>query len=227
MEIKKKPEVDLESYRTILLLVGLILSLGIVVAALSYSKTENKIDKPEEAVAIVENEIMEITRQDEKPPEPPKKVEIKVITDVLNVVTNDTKIDTKIDFAEFTEDVDFIQTVAVEEEQIEEEQIFVRVEKMPSFMGGDLATFRNWVMSKLRYPQIAQENGISGRVFLEFVVEKDGSLTKIRVLQSPDQSLSDEAVRVLKLSPKWTPGQQRSQSVRVKYTLPVDFRIQN
>ena len=227
MEIKKKPEVDLESYRIIMLLIGLIVALGIVVAVLSYSKTKVEPPKEEEkAVAeVVEN--IEITRQDQKPPEPPKKVEIKVITDVLNVVTNDTKIDTKVDFAEFAEDVEFIQTVAVEEEQIEEEQIFVRVEKMPSFMGGDLATFRNWVMSKLRYPQIAQENGISGRVFLEFVVEKDGSLTKIKVLQSPDQSLSDEAVRVLKLSPKWTPGQQRSQSVRVKYTLPVDFRIQN
>lgn len=88
-------------------------------------------------------------------------------------------------------------------------------------------TFRNWVQSKVRYPQIAQENGISGRVLLSFVIEKDGTLTNIQVLQTPDRSLSDEAARVLKMSPKWTAGKQRNQAVRVKYTLPVDFRIQN
>ena len=104
---------------------------------------------------------------------------------------------------------------------------FVKVEQMPSFQGGDFFTFRNWVMSQLRYPPIAWNNGISGRVLLTFVIEKDGSLTNIQVLQAPDSSLSEEAIRVLKTSPKWTPGKQRNQTVRVKYTLPVDFRIQN
>ena len=98
---------------------------------------------------------------------------------------------------------------------------------MPSFQGGDLNKFRNWVQERVRYPQIAQENGVSGKVVLSFVIEKDGTLTNIEVLQSPDRSLADEAVRVLKTSPKWEPGQQRNQPVRVKYTLPVDFRIQN
>ena len=170
--------------------------------------------------------MVEITRQDQKPPEPPKRTEIKVITDVLNIVTNDEKITTDVDFAEFAEDVEIIQQVAVEEETVEDDQPFVKVEQMPSFQGGDLMTFRNWVMSKLRYPQIAQENGITGRVLLMFVIEKDGSLTNIQVIQTPDSSLSDEAIRVLKTSPKWTPGRQRNQSVRVKYTLPIDFRIQ-
>ena len=97
---------------------------------------------------------------------------------------------------------------------------------MPTFQGGDLMKFRAWVQSRLRYPQIAQENGITGRVLLTFVVERDGSLTNIEVLQTPDRSLSDEAARVLKMSPKWKPGKQRNQAVRVKYTLPVDFRLQ-
>ena len=142
-------------------------------------------------------------------------------------MTNDEKISTNVDFAEFAEDVEIIQQVAVEEEVIEDDQPFVKVEQMPSFMGGDLMTFRNWVQSKVRFPQIAQENNISGRVLLMFVIERDGSLTNIQVLQTPDSSLSDEAIRVLKTSPKWTPGKQRNQSVRVKYTLPIDFRIQN
>ena len=99
-------------------------------------------------------------------------------------------------------------------------------EQMPTFQGGDLNTFRNWVQQNVRFPQIALENGIQGRVVVTFVIEKDGRLTNIEVLQTPDRSLSDEAVRVLSKSPKWSPGKQRNQPVRVKYTLPVDFRVQ-
>ena len=227
MEIKKNPEVDVQSKRFLLGEVGLAVALLVVIAAFLYAPRETEDVVIEQAVAVVEEEMVEITRQDQKPPEPPKRTEIKVITDVLNIVTNDEKITTDVDFAEFAEDVEIIQQVAVEEETVEDDQPFVKVEQMPSFQGGDLMTFRNWVMSKLRYPQIAQENGITGRVLLMFVIEKDGSLTNIQVIQTPDSSLSDEAIRVLKTSPKWTPGKQRNQTVRVKYTLPVDFRIQN
>ena len=207
--------------------IGLIFALLAVIGVFSYTPTEYRIEKVEQAFGPVEEEITEITRQDQKPPEPPKKTEITVITDILNVVTNDTKIATNIDFSEFDEDIEIVQQVAVAEETIEDDQPFVKVEKMPSFQGGDLMTFRAWVQGRLRYPQIAQENGIMGRVLLSFVIERDGSLTNIEVLQTPDRSLSDEAARVLKLSPKWTPGKQRNQAVRVKYTLPVDFRLQN
>ena len=227
MEIKKNPKVDVQNKRVLLLEIGLALSLLFVIGAFLYTPREYKIEQVEMVAAVVEEEITEITRQDQKPPEPPKRTEITVITDILNIVTNDEKITTDVDFAEFAEDVEIIQQVAVEEENIEDDQPFVKVEQMPSFMGGDLMTFRNWVQSKVRFPQIAQENNISGRVLLQFVIEKDGSLTNIQVLQTPDSSLSDEAIRVLKTSPKWTPGKQRNQTVRVKYTLPVDFRIQN
>ena len=227
MEIKKNPEVDVQNKRFLLGEIGLAVALLVVIAAFLYSPRETEEVVIEQAVAVVEEEMVEITRQDQKPPEPPKRTEIKVITDVLNIVTNDEKITTDVDFAEFAEDVEIIQQVAVEEETLVDDQPFVKVEQMPSFQGGDLMTFRNWVMSKLRYPQIAQENGITGRVLLMFVIEKDGTLTNIQVIQTPDSSLSDEAIRVLKTSPKWTPGKQRNQTVRVKYTLPVDFRIQN
>ena len=227
MEIKKNPKVDVQNKRVLLLEIGLALSLLVVIGAFLYTPREYQIEQIEQVAAVVEEEITEITRQDQKPPEPPKRTEITVITDILNIVTNDEKISTNIDFAEFAEDVEIIQQVAVEEETIEEDQPFVKVEQMPSFMGGDLLTFRNWVQSKVRFPQIAQENGISGRVLLMFVIERDGTLTNIQVLQTPDSSLSDEAIRVLKTSPKWTPGKQRNQTVRVKYTLPIDFRIQN
>lgn len=105
---------------------------------------------------------------------------------------------------------------------------FLVVETMPSFQGGDLNAFRQWVMTQVRYPAEAMKNNIAGRVVANFVIERDGSVSNVNILQSPDQILSDEAVRVLTSTPAgaWTPGKQRGNIVRVKYTLPIDFNIQ-
>lgn len=228
MEIKKSPKADLQNKKGLFLEIGLIVALLAVIAAFLYTPKEYRIEKVDNNSGPVEEEITEITRNEQKPPEQPQKVEVKVFNDILDIVTNDAKITTDISFEDFADDLEITtQVVEVEEEEIEDDQPFIKVEKMPSFQGGDLNKFRNWVQERVRYPQIAQENGVSGKVVLSFVVEKDGTLTNIEVLQSPDRSLADEAVRVLKTSPKWEPGQQRNQPVRVKYTLPVDFRIQN
>ena len=228
MEIKKSPKADLQNKKGLFLEIGLIVALLAVIAAFLYTPKEYRIEKVDNNYGPVEEEITEITRNEQKPPEQPQKVEVKVFNDILDIVTNDAKITTVISFEDFADDLEITtQVVEVEEEEIEDDQPFIKVEKMPSFQGGDLNKFRNWVQERVRYPQIAQENGVSGKVVLSFVIEKDGTLTNIEVLQSPDRSLADEAVRVLKTSPKWEPGQQRNQPVRVKYTLPVDFRIQN
>ena len=228
MEIKKSPKADLQNKKGLFLEIGLIVALLAVIAAFLYTPKEYRIEKVDNNYGPVEEEITEITRNEQKPHEQSQKVEVKVFNDILDIVTNDAKITTDISFEDFADDLEITtQVVEVEEEEIEDDQPFIKVEKMPSFQGGDLNKFRNWVQERVRYPQIAQENGVSGKVVLSFVVEKDGTLTNIEVLQSPDRSLADEAVRVLKTSPKWEPGQQRNQPVRVKYTLPVDFRIQN
>ncbi len=227
MEVKKTPKADLNNKRGIFLEVGLIIALAAVIGAFAYTPKERTVEILDVAQEIVEEEITDITTQDQKPPEPPKKVEMQVLSDVLNVVTNDTKINTDFTFAEFDEDVEIVQTVEVVEEVAEDDTPFIIAEQMPTFQGGDLTKFRAWVQSKLKYPQIAQENGISGKVTLQFVIERDGSLTNIQVMQSPDRSLADEAIRVLKTSPKWKAGMQRNSPVRVRYTLPVEFRIQN
>ncbi len=227
MEIKKSPKADLQNKRGLLLEIGLCIALGLVILAFAYTPKEHRIQQIDTSYGPVEEQITEITRQDQKPPEPPKKVEVKVIADILEVVTNDTKINTDVDFTEFDENAEIEQIVAVEEEEVEDDQPFLRAETMPSFQGGDLNTFRKWVQDNVRFPQIALENGIQGRVTLSFVIEKDGRLTNIQVLQTPDRSLSEEAIRVLNKSPKWSPGKQRNQTVRVKYTLPVDFRVAN
>lgn len=228
MEIKKSPKADLQNRKGLFLEIGLIISLLIVVAAFKYAPKEYRIEAVEQDVVIVEEEIVEITRNELKPPAPPQKVEIKVYNDILDIVTNDTEVKTDISFEEFVDGLDMdVNYVVMEEEEIEEDTPIIKAEKMPTFQGGDLMKFREWVQKRLRYPQIAQENGISGRVTLTFVIEKDGTLTNIEVMQSPDRSLSEEAIRVLNTSPKWEPGKQRNQPVRVRFTLPVAFQIRN
>ena len=226
MEIKKSPKADLQNKRGLLLEIGLVVALILVIAAFAYTPKEYRIEKPDLNYGPVEEEITEITRQDQKPPEPPKKVEVKVIADLLQVVTNDTKITTEVDFAEFDENTEVIQQVDVVEETIEDDQPFLIAETMPSFQGGDLNTFRTWVQQNVKFPQIAPENGIQGRVSCSFVVNKDGSIVDAEVIRGVDPSLDKEALRVINSMPKWSPGKQRGKPVRVKYTVPVTFRLQ-
>ena len=226
MQIKKSPKADLNNKKGLFLEIGMIFALLLTVAAFAYTQKERNVEIIETSMEVVEEEITDITTQDQKPPEPPKKVEMQVLSDVLNVVTNDTKIETEFDFSEFSEDIEIVQQIEVVEQAAEDDAPFIIAEEMPKFQGGDLMKFRSWVQGKLKYPQIAQENGISGKVTLTFVIERDGSLTNIQVMQSPDRSLADEAVRVLQSSPNCTPGNQRNSPVRVRYTLTVEFRIQ-
>lgn len=230
MEIKKDPKVDVLKRRVPFFLFALALVLLVIIGAFLHVSKDHKIEQVQQEVEIVEEEIVEITRQDIKPPVVIQRTEIKVFSDALSIVTNNEKITQAVDFNEFSEDmvIDVMpQAKPVEVEEIVSDEPFIKVEKMPSFNGGDLMTFRNWVMGQIRYPQIAQENNITGRVMVTFVIERNGTLTNIQVLQTPDSSLSDEAVRVLKTSPKWTPGMQGNKTVRVRYNLPIEFRIQN
>ena len=118
------------------------------------------------------------------------------------------------------------QQVAVDEAPKEEEtKVFDVVEQMPSFPGGDAALMK-FLSEHIKYPVVAEENGIQGRVIATFVVERDGSITDVKVVKSVDPSLDKEAIRVLKSMPKWIPGKQNGSAVRVKYTVPVTFRLQ-
>ena len=229
MEIKKSPKADLENKKSLYLMIGLVIALGITGLALSISSKPEAGEYKPPKKETTEVEQIDNTRQDqpETPPEQ-QKAQAQVVTDVLNIVSNDQKIETNIVFADDADDFDDFEIVIEEkEEEIEEEEIFVNAEEMPTFQGGDLSKFRNWVQSNVKYPQIALENGIQGNVVIKFVVEKDGKLSNIQVLQSPDKTLSEAAIAVLQKSPKWKPGKQRNKPVRVTYTLPVSFRIQN
>ena len=104
-----------------------------------------------------------------------------------------------------------------------ESEVFAVVEEMPKFPGGNV---QKWISKHIKYPMIAQENNIQGKVFVQFVIEKDGSVSNVKVTRSVDPSLDKEAIRVIQSMPKWTPGKQRQKPVRVSFTVPINFQLQ-
>ena len=233
MEIKKSPKADLQDKRMLFLLLGLAIALGLTLLAFSINSKPTSGEYTPPKAETTEVEQVDNTRPDIPEPEvQPQKAQAQVVTDVLNIVSNDQKIETNIVFADDADDFDDFDIVIEEkEEEIEEEEIFVTVEEMPTFQGGGLPEFRNWVQSNVKYPQIALENGIQGNVVVQFVVGPDGKMTNFKVLQSPDKTLSDATIEVLKkaneLKKGWKPGKQRGKAVKVSFTLPVKFAIQN
>ena len=233
MEVKKSPHVNLQSYRLVFLLVGLALALGATGIAFMFSSEVNLGEYTPPKPETTEVEQIDNTRQDIPEPEvQPQKAQAQVVTDVLNIVSNDQKIETNIVFTDDADDFDdFDIVIEDKEEEIEEEEIFVTGEEMPTFQGGGLPEFRNWVQSHVKYPQIALENGIQGNVVIQFVVGPDGKMSNFKVLQSPDKTLSDATIAVLQeannLKKGWKPGKQRGKAVKVSFTLPVKFAIQN
>ena len=232
MEIKKSPKADLQNKRMLFLLFGLAVALGITGIAFSLSSKPKAGEYTPPKRETTEMEQIDNTRQDqpETPPEQ-QKAQAQVVTDVLNIVSNDQKIETNIVFADDADDFDDFEMIIEEkEEEIEEEEIFVNAEVMPTFQGGDLSKFRNWVQQNVKYPQIALENGIQGNVVVQFVVGSDGKMTNFKVLQSPDKTLADATIEVLKKANEmkngWKPGKQRGKPVKVSFTLPVAFKIQ-
>ena len=113
-----------------------------------------------------------------------------------------------------------------EEEEPEEQEIFQVVEQMPEYPDGGMAGLMKYLSGAIRYPAIAAENGVQGRVTVQFVVNRDGSIVDAQVLRGVDPYLDKEALRVINSMPKWKPGMQRGKPVRVRYTVPVNFRLQ-
>ena len=228
MEIKKSEKANLENKKLLFVEIGLIISLLITYVAFEWTTTETNTSVLEDNTEIlIEEEI--ISTNMETPPPPPAAPKIPVLSDQIDIVDDEIELEDDM-FMNLEDDaslgVEIQDYVEVEEEVVEEEAIpFQLVEEKPSFMGGDANQFSKWVNSRLVYPEIAKENGVQGRVTLQFTVEKDGSVTKVKVLRGVDPSLDKEAVRVVSMSPKWTPGKQRDRAVPVTYTFPVIFQL--
>ena len=230
MEIKKSEKASLENKRLLFTEIGLVVALLIVYIGFNWSSRDAQVAVLEDTTQVLVEEEM-IAIQNELPPPPPEAPNIPVLSDQIDIVDDDIKLEDDLfinteDDANLGVDIMDYKEAAVEEEEVEEEAIpFQLVEKKPSFQGGDANDFSKWVNSRLVYPEIAKENGVQGRVTLQFTVEADGRVTNVRVLRGVDESLDKEAVRVVSSSPKWTPGRQRDRAVKLTYTFPVIFQL--
>jgi periplasmic protein TonB len=227
MELKKSPKADLENKRVIFTEIGLVIGLALMLVAFewkSYEKTTLEVTTRQ--VENVAEEIIPITEQKVKPPPPAPVQQVVKINIVEDDVEVDDNINIDVEADQNTEVQEYVAPVKVdEEESAEEVQIFMVVESMPEFPGGESALY-GYLAENIKYPQMAKESGIQGRVFVTFVVERDGRVTDVRVLRGIGGGCDEEAIRVVQNMPKWTPGKQRGKSVRVQYNLPVKFTLQ-
>ncbi len=228
MELKKTPKADLENKKQLYFMIGLVIALGITLVGFEWTTKPSKASSLGAVSAVtVEEEIIPVTREQEvKPPPPPPP---KVI-EVLNIVDDNVKIDDELHIEDSEADdktlIDVAPIIsAPKEEEEETAEVFYIVEDMPEFPGGE-AALRAFIAQAIKYPVIAQENGIQGKVYVTFVVGKDGSVSNATIARGVDPSLDKEALRVVNSLPKWKPGKQRGKPVNVSYTVPINFVLQ-
>ena len=228
MEVKKSPKADLEGKKTTNLLIGAIMILAILFVGFEWSERDKKVTTDTGIADVVfEEEIIPITEQ-EQPKQAPPPPEAPKVEEVLEIVENDADVqESTIQASDDTQQAVEVKytPVEVEEEEVEEQQIFQVVEEMPEFPGG-MGECMKFLSKNIKYPTISQENGVQGRVIVQFVVNRDGSIVDPVVVRGVDPYLDKEALRVISMMPKWKPGKQRGKAVRVKYTVPVMFRLQ-
>ena len=228
MELKKSNKANLDKKRSLFMEIGLLIAFSVVLLAFELKfeppKEEEEVQRKTD---VIEQEEVQLTRQEEqqqKPPEPPKVADILEIVDDKVVIDQHIDINMDADLLTAIEPVEFVPTVQEEEEEI---ILFAIIEDKPTFNGKDADVgFRDWVFSQIKYPPVAAENGITGRVIYEFCIDKNGKLTDIKLLRGPDPLLDAEVLRVLKMSPDWTPGKQRGKAVKVRYQFPFSFQLQ-
>ncbi len=226
MEIKKSPKVDLENKKTMSILIGIVLAFGILFIAFEWSKNEIKVyDDAILGDFVEDEEMIEVTFRDETPPPPPPPIEETLLSDIIDIRDNKEDVKTtEFDSEDKNKKINIQAPIAAPIEDPEENRIHVVVERMPEFPGGE-AAMQQFIARSIRYPVIAQENGIQGRVVVQFVVNTDGKIVDVEVVRGVEESLDREAIRVVKTMPPWTPGRQGGKAVRVKYTLPIRFRL--
>lgn len=229
MEVKKSKSANLERGKGTWVLMGLVAVLAILYVAFEWTQHEKKFnDEILNAGDItLEEEVIPITMPEKKTVPPPPQAVTQA--EVLNIVEDDADIEetTLVSAEDQTEYVEISDDVPIVVEDIEEEQqIFQVVENMPEFPGGTAALMA-YLRKNIKYPTICQEQGIQGRVVVQFVVNKDGSIVDPEVIKPVNPYLDKEALRVISTMPKWKPGEQRGKPVRVKFTVPVQFKLSN
>ncbi|MGE5426686.1 MAG: energy transducer TonB [Methylococcaceae bacterium] len=230
MELKKSPKADLENKKSLFVQIGLVIALAICLYGFESSKRVVQVNSLGSMEGqAVEEEIIPVTRQDQPPPPPPPPP--PKVVDMLVIVDDNTDIkeELEIEDSEVDDKTAINAVMQVSNEKVEEKEedapVFFIVEEMPEFPGGD-AALRAFIAQSVKYPPIAAENGIQGKVYVSFVVGKDGGITQAKILRGVDPALDKEALRVVNSLPAWKPGKQGGKPVRVSYTVPISFVLQ-
>ena len=219
METKKNQALDLERKRTLHFTIGLVLTVAMITVAFEWRSPVTpvvdlgNVDEEQTAPPIPPTAF--------EPPEPPKPKKIPVI---IKSVDDDVKVDdVQFTLPKFEDPVS--NYIPIEPEDEETIDIHITVEEQPSFPGGT-AKFYQYVASHLKYPKQAIRNQVEGKVYIKFVIDRDGSISDAEVYKGIGEACDEEALRVIKNSPKWNPGKQRGQAVRVQMILPITFQLQ-
>ena len=216
MKAKKNPKISIERKRGLFFQIGLVITLLAVLVAFewkSYEKTDYSLGQLQ--MDDLEDEMIPITRQEEKPPPPPPPPEI------IEIVEDEVEIENELEVEDTdTDENEFIE----QEEEDDSDEVFMVVEQMPVFPGGDLGLMK-FIQKTTKYPPIAKENDITGKVYVTYVVNKKGKVTNVKVIRGVDKYLDAEAIRVVKLLLYTKPGLQRGKPVNVQYTIPINFTL--
>jgi periplasmic protein TonB len=223
MEAKKSPEADLTKKSGLFLNIGLVISLALVLFAFEYKSYDDGALMELSAVNDDFEEMTEIPPT-EQPPPPPPKIQQPEIIEVPDEEEIEEEIEVDLD-VEITEETQIEEAIFEEPEEEEvADEIFTIVEKQPAYPGG-MGAFYKYVQKKMKYPSQARRMGIEGKVFVQFVVGKDGAITDVKVIRGVGAGCDEEAIRVIKSSPKWAPGKQRGKAVKVRMVLPITFKL--
>ena len=215
MQPKKNPKFSLENKKGMFFQIGLAVTLLAILIAFewkSYDKTNYNLGDLN--LDDMEEEIIPITRQEVKPPPPPPPP-----PEIIEIVEDEVEIEKELEIEETETDEDEI--IEIEED---DEEFFMVVENMPEFPGGDLGLMK-FIQKNVRYPAIAKEYNITGKVYVSFIVDKQGNVTNVKIVRGVDKNLDAEAVRVVSSLPKYKPGKQRGKAVRVMFTIPINFTL--
>lgn len=223
MEPKKTEKADLTNKSFLFFSIGLMISLLLAITAFTYRVYDDTSVKDLGNNSANTDEIMEVPPTDQPPPPPPKIQQPQIIE-----VPDEKKIEEEIDInmdTEVTEDtkVEEIKIVEVEEKE-DPDQIFLVVEETAAPIGG-MPAFYEFIGKKLKYPAQARRMGIEGKVFVEFVIERDGTITDVKAIKGIGAGCDEEAVRVVQSAPKWKAGKQRGKPVRQRMVLPIAFKL--
>ncbi len=219
MEPKKNPKADLEKLRGTFTLAGLVVSLFLVYAMINWKFYDVKASELGELIIEEEEEdIIPITEQNTPPPPPPPP---PAAPEIIEIVEDDEEVE-ELEIEDTEADAETVVEVFEVEEEVVEEEVFTIVENMPEFPGGQKKLFE-YLGKSIKFPPAAKANGISGKVYVNFTVNKNGKISDVKVLRGVHELLDKEAIRVVKAMPAWKPGKQRGKAVRVSYNLPINF----